>query len=679
MNMNMRRILPLMMMAVTPMMGMAQNRTGLNEKNLDKSVRPQDDFYEFANGGWQKLNPLPPSRSRFGTFDQLQDNNNKRINTILSGLEKKHYPKGSTEQKLADFYRLALDVNRRNQEGLAPVEPVLKEIESAKTVEELRKLQLKYAPQGLGMQFYDVFDADQKNADMNILNIGQDGLTLGQKDYYVNNDSATVSIRNAYKQFIDKMFRLYGFTSDQAAQRRDAVFRQETLVALISKSMTELRDPQSNYHKMTLKQFIADFPNIPLEEITSAEGIKPEYIQSVVVGQQEFMSGLDKLVMLQTPEEIKALMEWSVIENSANYLTDAIREAQFDFFGKIMRGRKEDEPLWKRATNQVQDQMGEVLGKIYVKRYFPESSKKYMEELVHNLQLSLGQRIDAQTWMSDTTKAAAHQKLDKFLIKIGYPNKWKDYSKLSIDPSRSYYDNVLACRRFRLNQEIEKKAGKPVDRDEWLMTPQTVNAYYNPTTNEICFPAGILQYPYFDPKADAAFNYGGIGVVIGHEMTHGFDDQGRQYDVNGNMKNWWTDSDAKNFKKRAQLYANYFDNIVVLPGLHENGELTLGENLADHGGLQVSFNAYKQATAHHPLKTKDGFTPDQRFFLAFAGVWADNITSKEIRNRVKQDPHSLGRWRVNGALPHIDAFYKAWNIKKGDKMYIPEKDRLQLW
>ncbi|MFA6728393.1 MAG: M13 family metallopeptidase, partial [Prevotella sp.] len=517
------------------------------------------------------------------------------------------------------------------------------------------------------------------NANMNILNIGQDGLTLGQKDYYVNNDSATVSIRNAYKQFIDKMFKLYGFTPDQAAQRRDAVFRQETLIALISKSMTDLRDPQSNYHKMTLNQFVADYPNIPLEEITSAEGIKPEYIQTVVVGQQEFMTGLDKLITLQTPEDIKALMEWSVIENSANYLTDAIREAQFDFFGKTMRGRKEDEPLWKRATNQVQDQMGEVLGKIYVKRYFPESSKKYMEELVHNLQLSLGQRIDAQTWMSDTTKAAAHQKLDKFLIKIGYPNKWKDYSKLSIDPSRSYYDNVLACRRFRLNQEIEKKAGKPVDRDEWLMTPQTVNAYYNPTTNEICFPAGILQYPYFDPKADAAFNYGGIGVVIGHEMTHGFDDQGRQYDVNGNMKNWWTDSDAKNFKKRAQLYANYFDNIVVLPGLHENGELTLGENLADHGGLQVSFNAYKQATAHHPLKTKDGFTPDQRFFLAFAGVWADNITSKEIRNRVKQDPHSLGRWRVNGALPHIDAFYKAWNIKKGDKMYIPEKDRLQLW
>jgi putative endopeptidase len=677
--MNMRKIVPMMMMAVSPLMGMAQNQSEINEKNLDKSVRPQDDFYEFANGGWKKLNPLPASRSRFGTFDQLQENNNKRINEILAGLKKKSHPKGSMEQKLADFYKLALDLNRRNKEGLAPVKSILGEIEAAKTVEDLHQLQLKYAVQGLGMQFDDYFDADQKNAAMNILNISQGGLTLGQKDYYVNNDSATVAIRNAYHDFIDKMFQLYGFNSDESAKRRDAVYRQEILVALISKSMTDLRDPEANYHKMTLDEFNAAYPDIPLKKFTDAEGIKPEYVQTLVVGQPEFMAGLDKLITLQTPEDIKALMEWSVIENSAEYLTDAIREAQFDFFGKTMSGRKEDYPLWKRATDQVQDQMGDVLGKIYVEHYFPESSKKYMEGLVHNLQVSLGERIDAQTWMSDTTKAAAHQKLNKFLIKIGYPNKWKDYSKLTIDPSRSLYDNAMACEVFHHNQRIEERAGQPVDRDEWLMTPQTVNAYYNPTTNEICFPAGILQFPYFDPKADAAFNYGGIGVVIGHEMTHGFDDQGRQYDADGNMKNWWTASDAKNFQKRAQLYAKFFDNIEVLPGLHANGELTLGENLADHGGLQVSFNAYKKVTAQHPLKTVDGFTPDQRFFLAFAGIWADNITDKEIRNRVKRDPHALGRWRVNGALPHVDAFYKAWNVKKGDKMYISENERLQLW
>ena len=302
-----------------------------------------------------------------------------------------------------------------------------------------------------------------------------------------------------------------------------------------------------------------------------------------------------------------------------------------------------------------------------------------MEQLVRNLQISLGQRIDAQTWMSDTTKAAAHKKLDKFYVKIGYPNKWTDYSKLEIDPAKSFYENVLACREFAIKKTIDERAGKPVDKDEWLMTPQTVNAYYNPTTNEICFPAGILQYPFFDPKADDAFNYGAIGVVIGHEMTHGFDDQGRQYDADGNMKDWWTANDAKGFNERADLYANFFDAIEVLPGLYSNGRFTLGENLADHGGLQVSFAAFENATAKKPLKNLDGFTPEQRFFLAYAGVWGQNITDQEIRNRVKRDPHALGKWRVNGALPHIDAWYKAFNVKKGDKMYIPESERLQLW
>ncbi|MFW9601268.1 MAG: M13 family metallopeptidase, partial [Prevotella sp.] len=454
---------------------------------------------------------------------------------------------------------------------------------------------------------------------------------------------------------------------------------QETLVALISKSMTELRDPQANYNKMTLAEFKSDYPNIPLEQLANSEGIKSEYIQSMVVGQPAFMTGLDKLMSLQTADEIKALMEWDVIQNSASYLSDEIREANFDFFGKTMSGRKEDYPLWKRATNQVEAQMGEALGRMYSKRFFPESSKKMMTELVKNLQISLGERIDAQTWMSDTTKANAHKKLDKFYVKIGYPNKWTDYSKLTIDPSKSYYENVMACRKFANDKSIADKAGKPVDKDEWFMTPQTVNAYYNPTTNEICFPAGILQYPFFDPKADAAFNYGAIGVVIGHEMTHGFDDQGRQYDSDGNMKDWWTANDAKGFDSRAKMYAKYFDGIEVLPGLHSNGEFTLGENLADHGGLMVAYNALMKATANKPLKDKDGFTPAQRFFLAYAGVWGQNITEKEIRNRVKRDPHSLGEWRVNGALPHVAAFYKAWNIKKGDKMYLPETERLQLW
>ena len=677
--MKMKQILPMVLMASAPMMGMGQNKSGLVMSNLDKTTKPADDFYQFATGGWQKNNPLPAAYSRFGSFDQLQEDNNKRINTILSDLQKKSYKEGSIERKLSDFYKLALDVDRRNSEGIAPVKPVLDEIEGASTLAAVRRLQLKYADQGYGIQFGSYFGADEKNVTMNILNLTQGGLTLGQKDYYLNNDAATVAIRDAYKQHIARMFGLYGFSETAAKAKAEAVFRQETLLALVSKSMTELRDPQANYNKMTLKEFAEQYPNIPLEALANAEGVKTEYIETLVVGQPQFMAGLDKITSLQTVDEVKALMEWDVIQNSTGYLTDEIREANFDFFGKTMSGRKEDYPLWKRATSQVEAQMGEALGKMYTERYFPESSKKMMEQLVRNLQLSLGERIDAQTWMSAETKANAHKKLDKFYVKIGYPNKWTDYSSLTIDPSKSYYENVMACRKFAHDKHIAEKAGKPVDRDEWYMNPQTVNAYYNPTTNEICFPAGILQYPFFDPKADEAFNYGAIGVVIGHEMTHGFDDQGRQYDDEGNLKDWWTASDAEGFKKRADLCAAFFDNIKVLPDLNANGRFTLGENLADHGGLQVSFNAFKHATAEKPLKVKDGFTADQRFFIAYAGVWGQNITEQEIRNRVKRDPHSLGEWRVNGALPHVDAWYEAFGVKEGDKLFVPKADRLELW
>lgn len=675
----MKHLMMTMMMMATPVMGMAQGKSGIDPANLDKSVRAADDFYQFATGGWQKRNPLPAAYSRFGSFDQLQEDNNKRINSILSDLLKKNYKHGSMEQKLSDFYKLAMDSERRNREGLTPVKPLLNEMEAAKTKADLQQLQLKYAVEGYGVGFASYFAADEKNVTTNILSLSQSGLTLGQKDYYLNNDAATVAIREAYKQHLVRMFRLYGFSEAQATARANAVFRAETALALVSKSVTELRDPQANYNKMTLKEFQELYPNIPLEKMANAEGVKSAYIQEIVVGQPAFMAGYDKIYAAATADDLRALMEWDVIQNSASYLSDEIREANFDFFGKTISGRKEDYPLWKRATNQVEAQMGEALGKIYVARYFPESSKKMMEQLVRNLQISLGQRIDAQTWMSDTTKAAAHKKLDKFYVKIGYPNKWIDYGKLVIDPQKSYYENVMACRNFSHNRHIEEKAGKPVDRDEWYMTPQTVNAYYNPTTNEICFPAGILQRPFFDPKADEAFNYGAIGVVIGHEMTHGFDDQGRQYDDSGNMKDWWTATDAKGFEERADMYADFFSNIKVLPDLNANGRFTLGENLADHGGLQVSYQAFKNATAKKHLKTIDGFTPDQRFFLAYAGVWGQNITELEIRNRTKRDPHALGEWRVNGALPHIDAWYDAFGVKEGDKLFIPKNQRLSLW
>ena len=675
----MKMIIPMMMIAAMPMGVDAQNKSGLVMSNLDKTVKPADDFYQFATGGWQKNNPLPAAYSRFGSFDLLAENNNKQINGILTELQKKKYKTGTIEQKLSDFYKLALDVDARNKAGIAPVKPMLDEISAAQTKADLFKLQQKYADQSLGVDFDTYIGADDKNVTMNILNLSQGGLTLGQKDYYMNNDAATVAIREAYKKYIAKMFQLYGFSEAEAQQNAQRIFQHETSIALISKSRTELRDPQANYNKMTLKEFQQNYPNIPLEALCNAEGIKSEHIQEMIVGQPAFFAGIDKLNAAEDAQTLKALILWGVIQNSSAYLTDEIREADFDFFGKTMSGRQQDYELWKRAVNQVQSQMGEALGRMYCKKYFPESSKKMMEQLVKNLQVSLGQRIDAQTWMSDTTKQAAHKKLDKFYVKIGYPNKWTDYSKLTIDPSKSYYENVMACRKFRLAKSIEEKAGKPVDKDEWYMTPQTVNAYYNPTTNEICFPAGILQYPFFNPKADEAFNYGAIGVVIGHEMTHGFDDQGRQYDADGNLKDWWTANDAKGFEKRADLYANFFSNIKVLPDLNANGRFTLGENLADHGGLMVSFNAFKNATAKKPLKNKDGFTAEQRFFLAYAGVWGQNITEKEIRQRVKNDPHALGKWRVDGALPHIDAWYEAFGVKQGDKMFIPKSERLELW
>ena len=677
--MKLKPIIPIVLMISAPIMGMGQNKSGLVMSNLDKTVKPADDFYQFATGGWQKNNPLPAAYSRYGSFDQLQENNSKRINTILSDLEKKKYATGTIEQKLSDFYKLALNVERRNTEGTAPVAALLNEIESASTVAQLRELQLKYAAQGYGVQYASYFGADSKNVSMNIMHISQSGLTLEQKDYYLNNDAATVAIREAFRKHIARMFGLYGLDDAQAQKKSDAVFRQETILALISKSETELRDPEANYNKMTMKAFAEHYPNIPLEQMCVAEGVNKDYIQTLIVGQPEFMKGLDKIVALQTADEIKALMEWDIIMSSASYLSDEIREANFDFFGKTMSGRKEDYPLWKRATAQVEAQMGEALGKIYTQRYFPESSKKMMEKLVANLQIALGQRIDAQKWMGSETKANAHRKLDKFYVKIGYPNKWTDFSALTIDPSKSYYDNVMACRAFAHDKHIAEKADKPVDRDEWFMNPQTVNAYYNPTTNEICFPAGILQYPFFDPKADEAFNYGAIGVVIGHEMTHGFDDKGRLYDADGMLKDWWTAKDAEGFKERADMYANFFNHIKVLPDLNANGEFTLGENLADHGGLQLAFTAYKNATAEKPLKQKDGFTADQRFFIAYAGVWGQNITEKEIRNRVKRDPHSLGEWRVNGALPHVDAWYEAFGVKEGDKLFIPKANRLDLW
>ena len=654
-------------------------KSGLNPADMNTSVKAGDDFYEYACGGWMKANPLPPAYSRFGSFDRLGEDNNKRINDILKELESNTYTQGTIEQKLSDYYKLAMDSARREQEGIQPVMPVIKKMEAAKTMKQLFDVQLELAKFG-DSEFYNAgMGADEKNASQNILSVNQGGLTLGQKDYYLETDEATTKIREAYKKHIVRMFQLFGFSKGQATKKMQNVFRLELELAKVSKSRTELRDPQANYNKMTLTEFNTKYPNLKLEQVMNAQGLQSKYMQELVVGQPRFMEGTNALLAKMKPAEYRDYMEWGYIVGAASYLNDEVREANFDFFGKTMSGRKEDHPLWRRATSQVQSAMGQALGRIYVKKYFPAASKERMLKLVKNLQIALGERIAAQDWMDDSTKVNALLKLNTFYVKVGYPDKWIDMTKLSIDPKKTFFENHEACLKFWNDYYIDHTAGKPVDIDDWYMTPQTVNAYYNPTTNEICFPAGILQVPFFDMTADDAFNYGAIGVVIGHEMTHGFDDQGRQFDKDGNMHDWWKASDGKNFTERTDKYADFFSAINVLPDLKANGRLTLGENLADHGGLQVAYAAFKNATKNQQLPVINGLTPDQRFFLAYAGVWAGNITEAEIRNRTKSDPHALGRWRVNGALPHIDAWYEAFGIKEGDKMFIPKEKRLQLW
>ena len=653
--------------------------SGLDLSNFDNSVKAGDDFYQYACGGWMKNNPLPPAYPRYGSFDVLAEENNKRVNGILDELLKGSYEKGSVEQKLSDLYKLAMDSVKREQDGVKPLIPIIERMENAKTVEELFSIQMELAPIG-DVEFWSVYlGADDKNAKENIVTVYQGGLMLGQKDYYLENDTATAKIREEYKKHIVRMFQLFGFTENEAAQKRDNILKSEIALARVSRSNTELRDPQLNYNKTTLGEFQKQYPHLQLEAVLNARGIDSKYLQELVIGQPEFLAGADKVVASLTPAEYRDYMEWGQILNAASMLNEEVQKTNFEFFGKVLSGRKEDHPLWRRSTRQLESVMGEALGQIYVKKYFPAEAKERMVKLVKNLQVALSERINVQDWMSDSTKQNAQEKLNAFYVKVGYPDKWTDISALTIDPEKSFYEKMVECNRFWTKWDIEHKAGKPVDRDDWHMYPQTVNAYYNPTTNEICFPAGILQKPFFDMEADDAFNYGAIGVVIGHEMTHGFDDSGRQYDKNGNMCDWWTQQDADNFKERTGRYADFFSAIEVLPGLNANGHLTLGENLADHGGLQVAWAAFQNAIKDNPLTDADGFTPAQRFFIAYAGVWAGNITEEEIRNRTKNDPHSLGRWRVNGALPHIDAWYEAFGITPDDKMYIPKEQRLSLW
>lgn len=659
--------------------GESSQKSGIDLANLDSTYLPGTDFYMFATGGWQKAHPLTDEYSRYGSFDVLQENNNKQLRELIEGVAAQQNEKGSVAQKIADLYNSAMDSVALNEHGLDEMAAFLAcdgyQTSAQITQDWLKQVWPKMLRQGVDglMGFY--IGADEKDSKNNILSIVQGGLTLGQKDYYLDQDPETAKIREAYLAYIRQLVSHVGFGETDAARISDDVMRIETRLAKASKSMTELRDPEANYHKMSYDQLKKDFAGIDWDAYLHIFGISG--LKDVIVGQPEAIHEVEKILAEETPEALQNVYLWHAIDMAAGYVDDESRNLSFAFWGTALSGKTQDRPRWKRAVSSVEGCLGEALGQLYVAKYFPPAAKERMEKLVANLQQALGERIDAQDWMSDETKKVAHEKLDAFYVKVGYPDKWTDYSTLQI--GNSYLQNILSCKEWAIQDMIAKHLNKPVDKDEWYMTPQTVNAYYNPTTNEICFPAGILQPPFFDMEADDAFNYGAIGVVIGHEMTHGFDDQGSKYDKNGNLSQWWTEEDTKRFNERIQVMRDYHDSIEVLPGLHSNGSLTLGENMADHGGLMVAYQAFVNATAQAPLSDKDGFTPAQRFFLAYANVWGQNIRDEEIRKRVKSDPHSLGKWRVNGQMPHMDAWYEAFGITEQDPMFVPKEKRVTIW
>ena len=659
--------------------GESSQKSGIDLANLDSTYLPGTDFYMFATGGWQKAHPLTDEYSRYGSFDVLQENNNKQLRELIEGVAAQQNEKGSVAQKIADLYNSAMDSVALNEHGLDEMAAFLAcdgyQTSAQITQDWLKQVWPKMLRQGVDglMGFY--IGADEKDSKNNILSIVQGGLTLGQKDYYLDQDPETAKIREAYVAYIRQLVSHVGFGETDAARISDDVMRIETRLAQASKSMTELRDPEANYHKMSYDQLKKDFAGIDWDAYLHIFGISG--LKDVIVGQPEAIHEVEKILAEETPEALQNVYLWHAIDMAAGYVDDESRNLSFAFWGTALSGKTQDRPRWKRAVSSVEGCLGEALGQLYVAKYFPPAAKERMEKLVANLQQALGERIDVQDWMSDETKKVAHEKLDAFYVKVGYPDKWTDYSTLQI--GNSYLQNILSCKEWAIQDMIAKHLNKPVDKDEWYMTPQTVNAYYNPTTNEICFPAGILQPPFFDMEADDAFNYGAIGVVIGHEMTHGFDDQGSKYDKNGNLSQWWTEEDTKRFNERIQVMRDYHDSIEVLPGLHSNGSLTLGENMADYGGLMVSYLAFVNATAQAPLSDKDGFTPAQRFFLAYANVWGQNIRDEEIRKRVKSDPHSLGKWRVNGQMPHMDAWYEAFGITEQDPMFVPKEKRVTIW
>ena len=645
----------------------------INLANLDTTVAPGDDFYAYATRGWQKNNPLKPEYSRYGAFDVIAENNEIRLNELFQSLVTLKTKPGTNEQKIADLYTMALDSVRLNNEGAAPLQPYIAELDCVTDAESYARQAAKMSRSGDGGIWGVYVSADMMDSNTNILYIGESGLAMGNRDYYLLPENA--ALREGYLAFLTKVLTLAG-VEDPAAKAQDA-FDMEMAIAVPFWSMVQQRDVEAQYNPMTSDELIAAYPNLHLDTYLTELGIKLP-LAKVVVEEPSYFAAINDMLATTDASKLRNSLLAQLVSGACGSLSDDFTDASFEFFSKQMSGVQEQKPRWKRAMRVPNSVLGEAVGKMYVEKYFPESDKQRMLAIVKNIQKALGEHVAALDWMSDETKAKAQEKLAAFDIKIGYPDTWKDYSTLTIDPSKSFYENMRTASEWFTEDNLSD-LDKPVDRKKWGMTPQTVNAYYNPTTNEICFPAGILQPPFYNTDADDAVNYGAIGVVISHEMTHGFDDQGRLFDKDGNMNNWWTEADAEAFKDKAQALVAQFDEVEVLPGVHANGAATLGENIADHGGLRIAFSAMQNSwNGVHP-EPIDGFTAEQRFYLAYATVWAQNITDQEKARRTLIDVHSIGENRVNVSIRNLDTFFEAFGIKEGDPMYRPESERVVIW
>ncbi|MDF2433569.1 MAG: putative endopeptidase [Mucilaginibacter sp.] len=645
-----------------------------DKSGMDSTVKPGDNFFLYANGKWLKNTKIPPSEIGWGSFYTLDNDNLKNLHAILDDVSAKDNPAGSKEQKVADLYKSGLDTTAIEKSGYEPVKPLLAKINSVKNYKGLISLAADGYKDGDGDLLGFYVSPDDKISTKNVAHLDQTGLNLPNRDYYFKTDAASKKIRAEYVKYIAKLFTLIGTDTTSATKKANEILTLETNIAQSHLTPVELRDPVKNYNKYTIADFQKQVPDIDLRDVFKRMGVKTD---TILVGQPNYFKALDILLKTTPISTWKDKAAFDVLNDASRSLNTSFRDAHFDFFGKILSGQKRQKERWKIVSYAIDGGLGELLGQLYVEKYFTPDAKKRMLDLVNNLQSVYKARIQQLDWMSPDTKKRALEKLTAFTKKIGYPDKWKKYDDVVINKD-TYYANLVSVAKHNYKESI-KKINKPVDKTEWGMTPPTVNAYYNPTFNEIVFPAGILQFPFFDKNADDAINYGAIGAVIGHEMTHGFDDQGRQYDKDGNLKDWWIAEDAGKFKTRVKVMIDQYNKFTVLDTLHVNGSLTQGENLADIGGLAIAYQAFKNTPEGKSDKKTDGFTPDQRFFFSFAQVWRIKNSDETMRMRISVDPHSPELYRVNGPLSNTPAFYKAFDVKPGDKMYRAENERVKVW